>query len=502
MADTILDKIQSIESDLEIYSKYYRKKHQESLDIDDLEKAILIQNDAFNKIQKIKEFKSTLTKLSEDIASCGISSEMPNLSNTFEENNVVDNFSEENIISDKLIPDSVIENNLTNNNPDPPIKIGVYVKEFFNRISNEKLSIDPQIFENMQESLWTKETLGVSTPVIKIYNSNRDVSEQIKKNGNARYWKDIFYINSIPCFVSSQWYESQRERFEAWKNSVVFVENTNGANSANHLDEVEKKTNLKASDEFSHTMVDRIIFCNKPYYPTSWAQTLVTVVEILIEKLNLSGYDLSSRTWLRGRKKIYFSDNADNISSPYKLSNGCYLELKFCPADIYRVVYRIIEEFGYSKEDLKIFYSKKEDFKGDANTLHDANECDVEDTDISDIPVEDNNVDIITNNSVTKDLTVNLFEWEYIVDSYGEALFKVCELLMYKQPYVIAILAYKNEFEQYFSSNESKINLPKKLTNGIYVETQLDKEVAMSLIGKIFELCKYNASEINFSITE
>lgn len=106
-------------------------------------------------------------------------------------------------------------------------------------------------------------------------------------------------------------------------------------------------------------------------------------------------------------------------------------------------------------------------------------------------------VDIVDENM---NIILRVFGKEYMVNSYGDALFQVCQILVYKKPYVIAMLQYKNEFAKYFSSKEIRINSPKKLTNGIYMETQVDRETTMNLIQQIFSMCKYKSEAINFNI--
>jgi hypothetical protein len=46
------------------------------------------------------------------------------------------------------------------------------------------------------------------------------MEKTIDKHGRSRYWKKPFFFNGQHFYVTSQWYEYNRKRFEAWLDSL------------------------------------------------------------------------------------------------------------------------------------------------------------------------------------------------------------------------------------------------------------------------------------------
>jgi len=58
--------------------------------------------------------------------------------------------------------------------------------------------------------------LGIDFPFIKPYITGIDISVQITEGSYLRYWKEIFEFNQIKYFVTSQWFDRDRESFSYW----------------------------------------------------------------------------------------------------------------------------------------------------------------------------------------------------------------------------------------------------------------------------------------------
>lgn len=93
-------------------------------------------------------------------------------------------------------------------------KIGKYVQSCFRQLENYHFTSNELLA--MQSVEWTSKTFGVSIPLIKKYDSTKLVDEQVKINGYSRYWKKIYKLCGEEYFVTSQWYEHNRARFDSW----------------------------------------------------------------------------------------------------------------------------------------------------------------------------------------------------------------------------------------------------------------------------------------------
>lgn len=97
-------------------------------------------------------------------------------------------------------------------------KIGKYVQHCFERLKDYPFTHNELLA--MQKLEWTRETFGMSVPLLKKYDEKQNASEQIKINGNNRYWKNWYTLCGGKYFVLSQWQSYHRERFETWFQSL------------------------------------------------------------------------------------------------------------------------------------------------------------------------------------------------------------------------------------------------------------------------------------------
>lgn len=105
--------------------------------------------------------------------------------------------------------------------------------------------------------------------------------------------------------------------------------------------------------------------------------------------------------------------------------------------------------------------------------------------------------------NLTTEKTVNaiLFNKKYPFKSWSELLIDVCEIMILKKPYCMAQLdsdKYLNKKNSInFSFVESDIlGKPKKLSNGIWVETDKQPDDILKVLYRILEICDFDKSEL------
>ena len=199
MENTLVTSFLATLATLENYDKFYREIYMKSLDIDDLIKAKREQKNSFEKIQQIKALKSKLTVLTDDVKS---------ISDLYV-NEILAPLENQNDIQIK-----------TMDNKNDEMRIGQYVRYVFQKISKEKILINSEMLLNMQTIEWTKRTFNTSLALIKKCDTKNHDLSKVKSKENNWYWKETFTINGAEYFVTSQWYNYQRERFDNWLDSI------------------------------------------------------------------------------------------------------------------------------------------------------------------------------------------------------------------------------------------------------------------------------------------
>lgn len=134
----------------------------------------------------------------------------------------------------------------------------------------------------------------------------------------------------------------------------------------------EKMASASYNDQYAFTSIDKIVFCGKEYQVRNWADTLITVCELVVKDLNLKPSDLVDNENLRGKKRNYFSLDPKALKRAQPISNGCYLELNFSARDIYKISHLLMNEMGYKESDLEILFCKKN------STIADDEEVDID----------------------------------------------------------------------------------------------------------------------------
>lgn len=101
--------------------------------------------------------------------------------------------------------------------------------------------------------------------------------------------------------------------------------------------------------------------------------------------------------------------------------------------------------------------------------------------------------------------SIKLFNKIYEIKYWNEILVKVCEIMLLKEPYIVARFDKEDELNSdrriNFSYKESDIKFNKKrLSNGLWIETNRSANDIVRVSKKILELCGYdeNILEINY----
>lgn len=93
-------------------------------------------------------------------------------------------------------------------------KVGKYVKQCMRAL--EKHTFNKNEILLMQNKDWSNKTFGINYPLLcsdekRIYDSG----------GRRRYYKETFIINGKRYYLTSQWFDYNRKRFEKWYQNVT-----------------------------------------------------------------------------------------------------------------------------------------------------------------------------------------------------------------------------------------------------------------------------------------
>lgn len=103
---------------------------------------------------------------------------------------------------------------------DSSIKIGKHVQNCFASLEANNHVFSNEDLKNMLSAEWTLKNLGCGRPLLREYDESKTESEQIKVGKYCRYWIQTYTFNGKKYFVSSQWTDGQKERFDVWFNSI------------------------------------------------------------------------------------------------------------------------------------------------------------------------------------------------------------------------------------------------------------------------------------------
>lgn len=98
--------------------------------------------------------------------------------------------------------------------------IGIYVREKIRRLSQQKYCFNEAEIAALKSSKWCSDNLGIYYPLLKEYDSNKGIDEQLYEGKSRAYWKEIFEFNEKKYWVYSIWYDKFKDKFDKWYSSL------------------------------------------------------------------------------------------------------------------------------------------------------------------------------------------------------------------------------------------------------------------------------------------
>ena len=100
-------------------------------------------------------------------------------------------------------------------------KIGKYVRLKMKELEQKNYIFSQEMIKKLLDTNSSKHLIGINLPFFKEYDNSIDVRTQVKdENGNSRFWKEKFSFNGKEYFITSQWYEYNRQGFDDWYKSL------------------------------------------------------------------------------------------------------------------------------------------------------------------------------------------------------------------------------------------------------------------------------------------
>ena len=104
--------------------------------------------------------------------------------------------------------------------------------------------------------------------------------------------------------------------------------------------------------DYLNKHIQSFVFNGQTHKVDTWSQLLTTLAE-QIYQLHRAGFDKALE--LKGRKRIYFSRNAQGMKMPKPVgSSGYYVETHWSSDNCVRRCHDLLIKFGYSEKDLQI----------------------------------------------------------------------------------------------------------------------------------------------------
>jgi len=121
--------------------------------------------------------------------------------------------------------------------------------------------------------------------------------------------------------------------------------------------------------------------------------------------------------------------------------------------------------------------------------------------------MEDSAIDSDIQNSRKKPTKLTLFGKEHAVKDWTDMFVKTCEVLLLHRPYIIALLdkdmTLNSDRRINFSYVQEDIKYsPKRLSNGLWLETNQSAVGLLSSCHKLLEKCGFSASELQYETVE
>lgn len=95
-------------------------------------------------------------------------------------------------------------------------KIGKHVKKCMRELEAKNYSFSHNELLALKDTAQSKKIFGITYP---FFVESKDMIYD--QNGRGRYWKKPFRLNGELYYITSQWYEHNREKFDKWYNKII-----------------------------------------------------------------------------------------------------------------------------------------------------------------------------------------------------------------------------------------------------------------------------------------
>lgn len=357
MENKILDKIDDLISEFIELEKYYRVCMDEALDIKDITISDIEIAKYTNKIRSVKQCKNEIEGLKikaykEFIGEKNLSNTINNEINILKNNNNESEitkidfaYQEQNNIDDEIIEET---------------KIGQYVRGKMRELCDNGYKFNGNTLSRLLSH--TDEKLGFSIPMFKMYNDEKNISEQIKVNNYNRYWKEIFDFGNIKLLICSQWIESNRDAFDEFYENLL-ADNEEKINEVYRYNTPDIPAPHKQNDnlpiDYSNTNPTSIALFGETMNVRFWNEVLIKVCNEMVLRKSYIIAQFDKNEELNPSERINFSYIESEVKfNSKRLTNGLWVETNRSANDIVKVCKKILQICGYQSTDLVIEFNK------------------------------------------------------------------------------------------------------------------------------------------------
>ncbi len=260
-------------------------------------------------------------------------------------------------------------------------KIGAYVREKLRNLCNSGYIPPLADISLFQQKRWSKETLNLNYPFVRVYNATIPLRAQLSTdNGANRFWAEIFSFGKCQLLFCSQWYEGDRAYFDRWYDGLVILQHNDVWNdeqkseqSSLNLTDIaisenddvvglppifsqvepeaeEAKVDVDASVPLS---IEGFTLLGKQYNTSSWQELLIKLCETMILKKPYKIASLGANTHVTQLDRPILSLGGQQVESYRKLSNGLFVDTGGSDYVIKTHCEHILSACGYSSDVLQ-----------------------------------------------------------------------------------------------------------------------------------------------------
>ncbi|MFB3164520.1 hypothetical protein ABLO26_24470 [Neobacillus sp. 179-J 1A1 HS] len=95
------------------------------------------------------------------------------------------------------------------------LRIGILVRNEISKFASNNL-LSNEMVQNLLDETYCREIFGINFPVLKKFEKDESIAEQIKVNGLKRYWNMSYNINGENYLLCHSWSELHRPKFLKW----------------------------------------------------------------------------------------------------------------------------------------------------------------------------------------------------------------------------------------------------------------------------------------------